>query len=71
MNLASWIILAIVVAIIILAIRATFFKKSAKGGCCDTGSPDTSGKGGGISISGACSACSSCPSCSSCMAKKD
>ena len=36
MNLASWIILGIVILFVGLAIRATFFKKKRKGGCCDT-----------------------------------
>lgn len=36
MNLASWIILAIVVVIVGLAVKATFFKKKSRGGCCDT-----------------------------------
>ena len=37
MNLASWIILLIVVAVLALAVKATFFKKKSRGGCCDTG----------------------------------
>jgi len=37
MNLGSWIVLAIVVAIVGLAIKATFFKKKPRGGCCDVG----------------------------------
>jgi hypothetical protein len=37
MNLGSWIVLAIVVVIVGLAIKATFFKKKPRGGCCDTG----------------------------------
>jgi hypothetical protein len=36
-NLASWIILLIVVAVLALAVKATFFKKKSRGGCCDTG----------------------------------
>jgi len=59
MNLASWIILVVVIAIVALAIRATFFKKNRKGGCCDTGdSPVT------------CDACH-CSSCSSCPINKN
>ena len=37
MNLASWVILAVLVAVIGLAVKATFFGKRAKGCCCDTG----------------------------------
>lgn len=38
MNLASWIILGIVIVIMALAVRATFFGGRKKGdGCCDTG----------------------------------
>jgi len=37
MNLASWIILGIVIVIVGLAIKATFFKKESRGGCCDVG----------------------------------
>ena len=39
MNFASWVILAIVVAIVSLAVKATFFPKKRKGGCCDVGDP--------------------------------
>ncbi|MBE6473436.1 MAG: FeoB-associated Cys-rich membrane protein [Coriobacteriaceae bacterium] len=59
MNLASWVILGIVLLAVVLAIRATFFKKS-KGGCCDVGDSQ-----GGCSASG-CAGCS----CSSCSAVK-
>jgi hypothetical protein len=41
MNLASWIILGIVVLVVALAIRATFFKKDRKGGGCDPGDEST------------------------------
>jgi hypothetical protein len=41
MNLASWIILAVVVAVLALAVKATFFKKKPRGGCCDTGDKQT------------------------------
>ena len=45
MNLASWIILLIVLVIVGLAIKATFFKKKSRGGCCDTGdAPSKSAK---------------------------
>lgn len=44
MNFASWIILLIVIVIVGLAIKATFFKKKSRGGCCDTG--DKPAKGG-------------------------
>ena len=37
MNFASWVILGIVIVIMGLAIKATFFKKKSRGGCCDTG----------------------------------
>lgn len=56
MNFASWVILGVVVLVVVLAIRATFFKKNRKGGCCDQGD----GKSG----------CSSC-SCSSCPVQDD
>lgn len=62
MNLASWIILAVVIAIVALAIRATFFKKKSRGGCCDCGdlpSPSDCEK----QPSPGCSACSGCPHC--------
>ncbi|MBR2834182.1 MAG: hypothetical protein IKE43_00505 [Coriobacteriales bacterium] len=56
MNLASWIVLGIVLVIVGLAIKATFFgKKSAHGSCCDTG--------------GRMPACTGCPSCSACAAR--
>ena len=55
MNLASWIILAIVITIVAFAIRATFSKKDHKGGCCDTGDPPAT------CDSCHCSSCSSCP----------
>lgn len=37
MNLGSWIVLAIVLVCVGFAIKVTFFKKKARGGCCDTG----------------------------------
>jgi hypothetical protein len=57
MNLASWIILGIVVLVVALAIRATFFKKDRKGGCCDPGDQPTGCPSSGCS---SCS-CSGCP----------
>ena len=56
MNLASWVILGVVVLVVVLAIRATFCKKNRKGGCCDQGDE---------AMSCTPSACSSCP-CGSC-----
>lgn len=61
MNLASWIILAIVVAIVALAIRATVSKKG-HGSCCDTGDSPTEHHCDCPSDS-ACASCSSCTSC--------
>ena len=55
MNFASWVILAIVLVLIGLAISATFFAKK-KGGCCDTGDATMKCPAEG------CSACS-CTSC--------
>ena len=40
MNLASWIILGIVIAILALAVRATFFKKKNHCGCGDSHGDD-------------------------------
>ena len=62
MNLGSWIVLAIVVGVVALAIRATFFKKKSKGGCCDTGDP--------MPTSCSASGCSGC-SCTSCHVAKN
>ena len=61
MNLASWIILGIVVLLVGLAIRATFFKKKSKGGCCDTGDEPLDCSSAG---------CSSC-SCAHCSVAKN
>ena len=64
MNAASWIILAIVVAIVALAIRATFFSGKRSCGChsAQDGSPgETPAE---TRCSGCCeqgAACSSCP----------
>ena len=61
MNLASWIILAIVVAALVLAVRATFFKKERRGGCCDVG--DTV-RGAELGKNGrGCNACVACDGC--------
>ena len=64
MNAASWIILAIVVAIVALAIRATFF--SGKRSCgCHSAQDDSPGETPAEArCSGFCeqgAACSSCP----------
>ena len=64
MNAASWIILAIVVAIVALAIRATFF--SGKRSCgCHSAQDDSPGETPAEArCSGCCeqgAACSSCP----------
>lgn len=38
MNLGSWIVLALVVALLFGAVRATFFRKTKmRGGCCNVG----------------------------------
>ena len=73
MNLGSWFVLAIVVAIVGLAIKATFFKKKPRGGCCDIGDPGdvpaccqgkapadpaTCGKEPGSAACGGCDGCS-------------
>lgn len=57
MNFASWVILGVVVLIVALAVKATFFKKGKKGGCCDVG--DSKPAGCGCPPAG-CSACSAC-----------
>ena len=60
MNFASWVILAIVLVVIGLAIRATFFPKKRKGGCCDTGDPmEDTPMGCSPSMCAGCS-CTSC-----------
>ena len=66
MNLASWIILAIVVAVLALAVKATFFKKKSRGGCCDTGDKrDDDLDLGGLVCSAGCDSCPSCEGCAS------
>jgi hypothetical protein len=64
-NLASWIVLGIVIIAIGFAIKATFFKKKRKGGCCDTGDKPLGSKAGSNAFGCSPSACSTC-SCSSC-----
>jgi len=61
MNLASWVILAVVVLVLGLAVRHTFFSGHAHGACCDTG--DAAKHGAGCS---GCSGCSGCTGCSAC-----
>lgn len=68
MNLASWIVLGIVIAAIAFAIKATFFKKNRRGGCCDTGDEPLDSKPIGFDgkpVGCSPSACSTC-SCNSC-----
>lgn len=69
MNFASWIVLAIVVAALALAVKATFFKKKSRGGCCDPGDK----RDDDLDLSGLmCSAsCDSCPSCEGCAAARN
>lgn len=70
MNLASWIILAIVIAVLALAVRATFFKKN-KGGCCGCSSGDEPApRDGGIDL-GITFGCGDCTACSGCAAKSN
>lgn len=72
MNLASWIILGVVVLIAALAARATF-KKAKHGGCCGSdGSPAAGGKRDDngmplpgfsceeLGCGGSCQGCSAC-----------
>lgn len=54
MNLGSWIVLAIVLVVVGFAIKATFFKGKAKGGCCDVGDAPEGNP--------ACAACAQAPS---------
>ena len=64
MNAASWIILAIVVAIVALAIRATFFSGKRSCGChsAQDGSPgETPAEARCSSCCAQSAACSSCP----------
>ena len=71
-NLASWIILAVVAIWIIAAVKIAFFggfgKKKKRGGCCDVGDIDESYK-----IDSACSACkmSSCAGCANSATNKN
>lgn len=76
MNLASWIILAIVVVALAFAVKATFFKgKKSKGGCCSCGDGDAMPvKPRGLSaqeeaqLRGCSGSCASCPAASGCSA---
>lgn len=70
MNLASWIILIVVVGVLALAIKATFFKKKSRGGCCDTGDHDDV-KAYRDNTPSACSGCSGCADFSSCAAAQN
>ena len=64
MNLASWIILGIVVAIVALAARATFSKKRRGRACCDAGDPiSCAGCSSYTGDSQACASCTECPAC--------
>ena len=56
MNFASWVILGVVILIVALAVKATFFKKDKKGGCCDVGDKPA---GCECSVSN-CATCSAC-----------
>ena len=69
MNLASWIILAIVVAVLALAGKATFFKKKSRGGCCDVG--DKRDDDSGLSELKCSSGCEGCSSCEGCAAARN
>ena len=62
MNLASWIILIVVIVVLALAIKATFFNKKSCGGCCDVGDQVD------ISLHDACSHCADRSNCSGCAA---
>jgi len=61
-NLASWIVLGIVIVAVGFAIKATFFKKKSKGGCCDLGDEPMKCPASG------CSGCS-CTSCNEMQAR--
>ena len=64
MNLGSWIVLAIVVAIVALAIRSTFFKKDS--GCCGhAGDGHTAENPSGNC--GDCASCHGCPAHENCL----
>lgn len=71
MNLASWIILAIVALWIFAAVKIAFFggfRKEKSGGCCDVGDVEDDFK-----IELACSGCSKtdCGGCASSAASKN
>lgn len=67
MNLASWAILAVVVAVVALAIRATFFKKvhcDCRGGDRKLAMAEGGAKDGdALACASSCSSCSACSSC--------
>ena len=66
MNLASWIILAVVIAILALAVKATFFPKKRHGGCCDAGDPMKLTEGADCPGCPSARGLSSCQGCSAC-----
>lgn len=75
MNLASWVILALVVVALAFAVKATFFKgHESKGGCCSVGDrEDVPSKVRGLSVQeaellGCSGSCASCPSAKGCSA---
>ena len=72
MNLASWIILGIVLAVLALAVKATFFRKKRRGGCCDTGDAHDK-RDDDLDLSGLmCSSdCGSCPACKGCASARN
>ena len=63
MNLASWIILAVVVLILGLAVRHTFFGGKAHGACCDSGDATAAKGASGCAGCAGCSGCSACHAC--------
>ena len=70
MNLASWIILGIVVALLALAVKATFFKKKGHGGCCDAGDERSDND---LDLSGlmCSSSCDGCPASGNCVSARN
>ena len=72
MNLASWIILAVVVAVVALAIKATFFgKKKGVHPCCgdvdEGGLGSTRGAADPDTTSACCAAGPTCGDCAACQ----
>ena len=65
MNLASWIILGILIVVLAFAVRATFFKKKPRGGCCDVGDRDarTAAQDAGQQLDYASLGCANCNGC--------